>query len=156
MRVTDILNPNDSVVAQLGNYVKLSIPDGGQGIWGPQGDHDLGTATGLIRLRTLIYCTAGFTTALSTLKLLYGSTTVIGTTLATDLDTGEWWYNTAPSTVSAIATATAMFDHVMDTSSLIFNVGVADWSANGGLDFHWWWTPLSVGAAFVAGTGEPS
>lgn len=136
--------------------VKVVTFTGAAGL-GAIGTVALFTVTGRVLLERVVgYCTtdvavdAGTGAASLRLQVAGLAGNLIAATLATDIDTGEWWVDATPdatavaipAALTGIAAAASVQAEVTSTGTQKINGGV--------VEFYAVWRPLSAGALLVA------
>lgn len=135
------------------NYLAVPVNFATAG-WNEAATHEVFTVTGLVRVRIVIACTGDVDSAGHGATIAFGdevAQTWIGATDETELDTGDLWYDTTPTT-SQDTFANVVLDRVVNGLDLGYLISTEALTV-GGLVFHCWWEPLNATGAVVAGSG---
>ena len=130
--------------------VRKTITFTGAANLGAQGAVPLFTVTGEVLVERLsAFCTVDLVGATATLALgVTGSTALfVAATTATDIDLGDFWFDTTPDP-NGFALPAALKD-IAITDYIIGTVGVADITA-GAIRLDVLWRPLSADGSIVA------
>jgi hypothetical protein len=145
------LDVGSGVNVNSANHVQVSA-DFAVAAWNTVAKHECFTVTGAVRVRLWIECTENVAGAGS---IQFGhedlTNEFIASTLGTDLDAGEFWYDATPTTKLDVA-ANVIMDYVLNGQDIGYEITGAVLS-DGNLVFHCVWEPLSSSASVVAATG---
>lgn len=136
------------------HYLNVTA-DLGTSTWNTAASHEVFTVTGPVRMRMWVQCTENVASSGGTATIAFGHETTtnafIAATDETELDAGDLWYDTTPTT-SADTLANVVLDWVingLDVGYIIANEALTD----GTLVFHCVWDALASGASVAAGAG---
>lgn len=140
-----------TVVSPVRTHNKTIAFTGAAGL-GAVGTVAIGTVTGRVFIhRITAYCTESLVSAGGgTLSLgVTGATTFfVASTTATDIDTGEWWFDNSPDAAAFdISASTGAFTSVI-AADIIATVGTGD-ITDGTIVFEVVWEPVSVGGSIA-------
>lgn len=137
-----------TVVSPVRTHNKTIAFTGAAGL-GAVGTVAIGTVTGRVFIhRITAYCTESLVGATATISLgVTGATTFfVASTTAEDIDTDEWWFDTAPDAAAFdISSSTGAFTSVI-AADIIATVGTAN-ITDGTIVFEVVWEPVSVGGS---------
>ena len=120
--------------------------------WNTAASHEVFTVTGLVRVKMWIECTENVAGAGSIQFGLEGTTAgFIASTVGTDLDANELWYDATPTTVYEIADLVVM-DYIVNNLDIGYEITGAVLT-DGTLAFHCVWEPMNSTGLVVLGAG---
>lgn len=140
------------------NYIAVpAITFDTTGTWSTVASHEIAVVTGCVRVRILAFATTTLTDAGNAATLTLGTegsaANIIASTDTDDLLATEFWNDATPTALEADATSTTMLDFVvMGGKDIGYTIGT-EALTGGVLEFHIWWTPLTVGSTVTVGAG---
>jgi hypothetical protein len=138
------------------NYLSVTA-DMTSATWNTVAAHEIATVTGAVRLAILPQCTGTLTSSGGSATLVLGDETttdsLISSSDAENLATGEWWFDATMTRTLAIRSIFEKLDFVVANGKDIgYTIGT-EALTGGSIVFHMWWEPIDATGSVAAGAG---
>lgn len=125
--------------------------------WNTAASHEIVTVTGQVEIKILPFITATLTSGGGTATLVLGDETttnsLITSTDAENLATGEWWFDSTDTRTLAKRTVFESLEFVIGNGKDVgYTIGT-EALTGGTITFYVWWKPMDATGNCVAGTG---